>query len=135
MLTALRMAGITVGAVGLACLTSSLAAAADRHQAAPQPAPGGQAASSSFAVPKGQNDPFRKLFAPASPERSPLTRAPQFPQVAPSSQLAALPKPQVVCGLLVIPADPKVDPGFKVAAPDPRGFTMRLIQPSECQPK
>ena len=42
--------------------------------------------------------------------------------------------PSVVCGMTVIPADPKIDPKIRVA-PSNTGvtFTMRAIQPTVCK--
>jgi hypothetical protein len=43
-------------------------------------------------------------------------------------------KPVVVCGMTLVPADPKVDPKMRVNAPDGGvAFTMRAIQPTVCQ--
>ena len=43
-------------------------------------------------------------------------------------------KASVVCGMTLVPADPKVDPKMRVTVPD-RGvvFTMKVIQPTICK--
>jgi len=42
--------------------------------------------------------------------------------------------PTVICGMTMIPADPRVDPKMKVAAEE-RGtiFTMRVVPPTVCK--
>jgi hypothetical protein len=43
--------------------------------------------------------------------------------------------PAVICGMLVVPIDPEVDPAMRVAIPDTgTTFTMRTFQPSLCGP-
>ena len=50
-----------------------------------------------------------------------------------STEQAQPAKPSVVCGMTVIPADPKIDPKMRVAAPDGGvTFTMRAIRPAVC---
>jgi hypothetical protein len=41
--------------------------------------------------------------------------------------------PRVVCGMTLVPADPKVDPKMRAEVPD-RGvaFTMRAVRPTIC---
>jgi hypothetical protein len=41
--------------------------------------------------------------------------------------------PTVVCGMVLVPVDPKIDPKMRVKIPD-RGvaFTMRTVQPTVC---
>jgi len=46
------------------------------------------------------------------------------------------PKPTVVCGMTLVPADPKVDSRIRVAAPDSRvSYTLRTVQPEICKTK
>jgi hypothetical protein len=54
--------------------------------------------------------------------------------VRPSAEQKSTPKPAVVCGMTLVPADPKVDPKMRVGPPD-RGvaFTMRAIPPTVCK--
>jgi hypothetical protein len=44
------------------------------------------------------------------------------------------PKPTVVCGMTLVPADPMFDPQMKVTVPD-RGVahTMRVVPPTVCK--
>lgn len=43
-------------------------------------------------------------------------------------------KPAVVCGMTLVPADPKVDAKMRVPAPDSGvTFTLRSIQPTICK--
>ena len=43
--------------------------------------------------------------------------------------------PLVVCGMTLVPADPKVDPKMRVETPE-RGvaFTMHVVSPTLCKP-
>jgi hypothetical protein len=43
-------------------------------------------------------------------------------------------KPTVVCGMTLVPADPRVDPQMRVESPE-RGvtFAMRAVAPTVCQ--
>jgi hypothetical protein len=52
----------------------------------------------------------------------------------PSADAKAAAKPAIICGMTVVPADPKVDPKMTVAAPE-RGvtFTMRAVRPTICK--
>jgi hypothetical protein len=51
----------------------------------------------------------------------------------PSAGPSAAPKPSVVCGMTVIPADPAIDPKIRVAPPD-NGvkFAMKVVEPTVC---
>jgi hypothetical protein len=52
----------------------------------------------------------------------------------PSAEQKSTAGPTVVCGMTLIPADPKVDPKMKVPVPD-RGvaYTMRVVPPTVCK--
>jgi hypothetical protein len=52
----------------------------------------------------------------------------------PSADQDPAAKPTVVCGMVLVPADPKIDPRMRVNVPD-RGvtFTMRAVQPTICR--
>ena len=52
----------------------------------------------------------------------------------PSAEQKSTAGPTVVCGMTLIPADPKVDPKMKVPAPD-RGvaYRMRVVPPTVCK--
>ena len=54
--------------------------------------------------------------------------------VAFAADPAPAPKPSVVCGMTVIPADPTIDPKIRVA-PSNTGvtFTMRVVPPTICK--
>jgi hypothetical protein len=75
--------------------------------------------------------PTPNLFGQKAP-------APKPPKIdwnrRPSAGPDAPATPTIVCGMTMIPADPKIDPKMKVAPPD-RGvvFTMRTVQPSICK--
>jgi hypothetical protein len=44
-------------------------------------------------------------------------------------------RPSVVCGMTVIPADPKIDPKIRVAPPN-NGvkYTLKVVEPTVCKP-
>ena len=77
-----------------------------------------------------KRDPYRNLFGP------PPARRLQTVQPRPAPAMPTVPaRPAVVCGTLIVPADPSVDP--KIRAPLPRNnqtFTMRSITPPVCKP-
>ena len=52
----------------------------------------------------------------------------------PSGEQKAAPKPTVVCGMTLVPADPTFDPQMKVTVPD-RGvaYPMRAVPPTVCK--
>jgi hypothetical protein len=52
----------------------------------------------------------------------------------PPADGTAAAKATVVCGMTVVPADPKMDPGIRVTAPDSRfSYTLRSVQPEICK--
>jgi hypothetical protein len=67
-----------------------------------------------------QSDPYRKLFEPQKAVRQPS-----------ANQKAA--RPKVVCGMMIVPADPKHDPSM-VLQPKADGidYTIRAIDPPTC---
>jgi hypothetical protein len=68
-----------------------------------------------------QSNPYRKLFEPRKAVQQP----------SPPNQGAT--KPKVVCGMMVVPADPKHDPSM-VLQPKADGidYTIRAIDPPIC---
>ncbi len=80
--------------------------------------------------------PFRARPAPPARPRSrnwlrrqPIDRAPSRsgPQVADVQLL-----PRVVCGMVVVPVDPAVDPHMVKPAPSDVTFNMRVVKPPVC---
>ena len=54
----------------------------------------------------------------------------------PPADVAPTAKATVVCGMTLVPADPKMDPGIRAAAPDSRvSYTLRTVQPEICKTK
>jgi hypothetical protein len=52
----------------------------------------------------------------------------------PSADQNPAAKPTVVCGMALVPADPKIDPRMRVTIPDTGvAFTMRKVQPTVCK--
>jgi hypothetical protein len=77
----------------------------------------------------------RPLF-PVPPKGQPLPVPPAEQPLTPNRAVTA-PKPRVVCGMTLIPTDPKVDP--KIASKpdaekkgDGTKFTIRAVQPTIC---
>ena len=69
------------------------------------------------------------LFAPSKPSKP--TRF-LFPTRTPGVQPA--PKPTVVCGLTLIPADPNVDPKIRREVPeDGPKFSIQSVDPKVCR--
>jgi hypothetical protein len=61
---------------------------------------------------------------PQNPDRGPSVAVPVPDQK---------PVPKIVCGMVVIQADPKVDPKFVIRAPvDTSAYKIRRIQPQVC---
>lgn len=69
---------------------------------------------------------------PASPYDK-LFQAPQAPKPVTPDKTES-PKPKVVCGMLLIPADPSIDPKMSVRPPKVAGVehAMRAITPPVC---
>lgn len=68
-------------------------------------------------------------------QRKPAPKAPSIDwNWRPSADAKAPAQPTIICGMTVVPADPRVDPKMRVAAPA-RGvtFTMRTVPPTICR--
>ena len=74
-----------------------------------------------------KKNPYSRLFQPSptiQPSRQPATALP--PGVAG--------KPEIKCGMTVIPADPSIDPQIAISRPpDGTRFTIRAIDPPICR--
>jgi hypothetical protein len=78
-----------------------------------------------------QKDPYRNLFGDRDPVQKPAPAPPVrlIPRAAP-------PKPVVVCGTLIIPADPSIDPKIRVGPPDDGvDYKIRIVPPPVCRPQ
>lgn len=130
---------------GIAVLTVGLAAGtALPHQEAPEP-PAARAPEAgplqeppTNVVPLLRPDPFGRLFVPAEelkPEAFTFGQqpGPQSPsQAKPANAVERLPR--VVCGMVVVPSDPKVDPAIVIPIPENTDrFSMKRITPPVCQ--
>lgn len=74
--------------------------------------------------------PSKDLFAGLFSRR---LRAPGVPSSAGAS---APEKRQIVCGLVLIPVDPKIDPRMSVKPREPGvEFTIKAIEPRVCRPE
>jgi hypothetical protein len=77
--------------------------------------------------------PRANLLAPSSKPASP----PHYLFSTPLSQAQAAQaatKPTVVCGMTLIPGDPKVDPGIRHELPaDAPKFSIRSVDPKVCR--
>jgi hypothetical protein len=75
-------------------------------------------------------NPPGSLFAPSSKPPSP----PRFLFPTPTPDVRLAPKPTVVCGMTLIPADPNVDPGIRREVPeDGSRFSIRSVDPTICR--
>jgi hypothetical protein len=84
-----------------------------RPEASAPSAPGARAFNRVFRLPAPAQNPQRDPVVVALPEQKPASR--------------------IVCGMVVIQADPKVDPGFVIRGPeDTSAFKIRRIAPPTC---
>jgi hypothetical protein len=94
------------------------------------PAVAGQSATTPATARFGAQRP-----APASPYRQ-LFEAQKALQSAIEETQASSSQPKVVCGMLIVPADPKIDP--KIAVPSNKApnleFKIRVMEPPVCNP-
>jgi hypothetical protein len=76
------------------------------------------------------SSPYAKLFEVGRP----LTRG-TAPAV-PAEEVERPARPQVVCGMVIVPADPSLDPRMRVTPPqDPSvEYTIRAFEPPICNP-
>jgi len=76
--------------------------------------------------------PKENLFGPST--KTPSSPRVLFPGPRPEQRLA--PKPTVVCGLTLIPADSNVDPAIRHDVPEngPK-FSIRSVDPKLCRPQ
>jgi len=73
-----------------------------------------------------KKNPYSKLFTPARQAARQTAPAP------PAAGVAG--KPEVKCGMTMIPADPSIDPLIAISRPpDGTRFTIRVIEPSICR--
>jgi hypothetical protein len=82
-----------------------------------------------------QSNPFGNLFAGRA--KVPVKPSTIFKTPLVNTRLAQSPAQQssVVCGMTLIPADPKVDAAIRHIVPENgRQFTIRTIQPQICRP-
>jgi hypothetical protein len=79
-----------------------------------------------------QPSPYGSFFAkPARPAPASGLHFAEARRFQPSEASA---NPAVVCGLTVIPADPKHDPAMRRVVPQSgTAFTMRAVEPSICR--
>jgi hypothetical protein len=85
--------------------------------------------------PPPEASPFGNPFAPKNKPSSPRFLFPTpTPRLNPPAGAPLPQKPEVVCGMTLIPADPNVDPGIRREVPEdgPR-FSIRSVEPRICQ--
>ena len=70
-------------------------------------------------------NPYSKLFTTAR------QLAIQAAQVPPAAGVAG--KPEIKCGMTMIPADPGIDPLIAISPPNGTRFTIRAIEPPICR--
>jgi hypothetical protein len=74
---------------------------------------------------KSAQDPYKGLFVGPA-RRNPAPNASHIVQGSGDRS------PRVVCGMLIIPADPSLDPGMKIQPPDAERYTLRVLKPPMC---
>jgi len=76
--------------------------------------------------------PFTRLFqvAPLSPPATPRPAPRAFLSASPAP---AAPGPRVVCGMVVIPADPGIDPKILTAPRGDARYPVRAMTPPRCR--
>ena len=123
MIAFVGLVGVT-GAADTGSLSGIQAAGAQPSLAVPDSTPPDMVANPGLAKPS--KDPYGKLFR--------LRQRPfDSPAVAPVQGSAAL-NMRVVCGLTIVQADPAIDRGFAVKAPDTTTeFKLRKIEPPVCR--
>jgi hypothetical protein len=91
---------------------------------------GGASQQSGALLAARQKDPYKQLFA----AQQTLKQALEQEQAKRIDQAAAAPK--IVCGMLMIPADPKIDPKIALPANKQPGveFKIRTQEPPICNP-
>jgi hypothetical protein len=66
-------------------------------------------------------------------QKKPAPKPPSVNWNVRPSDPAAPAKPAVVCGMTVVPADPKVDPKMRVAPTDTRTrYVLTVVEPTVC---
>jgi hypothetical protein len=105
-----------VNAILVILVLAAAPAFADQSSVAPK-------ASARFGTQRpSQNDPYKSLFEPRAKFLQPAMQT-----------TAAKPKPQIVCGMTMVPGDTSIDP--KMARPLPADgidYKLRTIAPPIC---
>jgi hypothetical protein len=67
--------------------------------------------------------------------RAALRRSQEKQSQTSMSAVPSLQKPRVVCGMMIVPADPKIDAAIMHPVPnsDASKFTLRIVTPPACQ--
>ncbi len=115
--------------VSLFISVSASVAAADDPQAS-SPVAGERREEPTLFAQHPDRKPYLKLFKGS--------RVPVVEQRATRpNEAARTPQPKVVCGMVLIPADPDIDPGMRVSPPqtDDTRYTIRAVKPPMCNPE
>jgi hypothetical protein len=76
-----------------------------------------------------KKDPYRGLFGNRAPTQNNSVPVPIAGREAPQ-------KPVVVCGTMILPADPRIDPKMRIAPPsDGADHKLHTITPPICKPQ
>ena len=87
--------------------------------------PSGSSPTTRFGALRPQAQPYKNLFKAAT----------LLPSVATPSAATDPSRPTVVCGMTVIPTNPKIDPKMTVTPKtDGTRYTIRAIEPPICNP-
>lgn len=69
-------------------------------------------------------------------QKKPAPKPPKIDwNMRPSPEPAQAPRPAVICGMTVIPADPKLDPKIALKPRDNgTKYTLKVVEPTVCRP-
>ena len=124
--------GVTVGLLIGAGSASTTVSAQDQQPPATSTIPGIGHFGSLFASPTPRDLVGNRLTRsrPTDLKTSLLFKSPRFDQ----SEPRPADKPNVVCGMTLLPADPAIDTGIRRSVPtDGQQFTMRRVVPEVCR--
>ena len=116
---------VVIGLMAAVAFGPGLGAVNREHQSAP---------FDSRDRPSAQGTPYEKLFTPGQKEREPFNF--QFPRE--SSSTKADRQPRVVCGMVVVPVTPDLDPKMLVQPKNDTKnetkteYKIRAIEPKMC---
>jgi hypothetical protein len=122
---------LPIASAGLVVISMVAAQVEDGRPLRPQTAQPAAPRASTSELPEAlqrRKDPFAGVFTGLTPSTPILIDvAPRLPPEPPDA-------PRVVCGIIVIPASPDVDPGIvRAVPPSDVEFAIRRVTPEPCE--